>query len=190
MARGDDPVEVAGPDLTLRPWRRTDEQRLVSIANDHDIDRFMVLMPQPYTPEHARQWVRDLAPEVWQQGGATFALDVGDGLALGGIGIDKVERGCIVTGSIGYWVAPASRGNGLAARALKMLAPWAAEHLGLTHQQLIHDVENLASCKTAFAAGFTTTKVLYGGDRHRDGRPRDVERHEWTAPPPLWSATE
>jgi len=86
-------------------------------VNDHEIERFMVLIPQPYTLKQAEEWVGELAPRMWRDGGAAFAFDLGDGVALGGIGIDRQEREGIVIGSVGYWVARSARGHGLAARA-------------------------------------------------------------------------
>jgi RimJ/RimL family protein N-acetyltransferase len=181
-------AEISGIDarlsasgLTLRPWRPGDEAALVPSLNDPDVERFMNAIPVPYSAANAREWVHELAPAAWAAGGAEFAIDLGDGLAIGSLGLRREERDDGPIGVVGYWVAPAARGRGLAGQALRLAAPWAAIYLGLHRQELVHDLANVASCRTAIAAGFETDVVLAAGARYRDGTPRDIERHTWIA---------
>jgi RimJ/RimL family protein N-acetyltransferase len=182
MTSEHDPTTIVSNALTLRPWRHGDEEFLVAALNDPEIVRFTVTIPQPYTLELAKQWVRELAGDGWRSGGAEFAIDLGDGLAVGSIAIRRVARESEVVGTVGYWVAPRARGRGLAGQALALLAPWAAEYLDLGQQELIHDLENIASCKSALSGCFEIDGIVRGGSHYRDGSPRDVERHRWVVP--------
>lgn len=82
---------------------------------------------------------------------------------------------------LGYWVSAGHRRQGLASEALLLVSRWAAENLGLTDQELVHDVVNVASCRTALSAGFRTDRVIEGGGRRLDGSPRTIERHVWSS---------
>ena len=58
---------------------------------------------------------------------------------------------------IGYAVHPDSRGQGVATRAVRTLTRWLTvddDGPALPRVQLDHSVENIASCRTALAAGF------------------------------------
>ncbi len=176
----DNGVRLFGPGLILRPWRPGDEAALIRGLNDPDVEQFMNMIPSPYSGAHARSWIHESAPSVWAAGGAEFALDGGDGLAVGSLGVRPEDRDEGPVGIVGYRVAASARGHGLAGRALCLAAPWAARHLGLDRQELVHDLANVASCRAAMAAGFETDVVLPSHDRYRDGTPRD-EEHIWTS---------
>ena len=102
----DSGVRVSGTGLTLRPWRPGDEGALVRALNDPDVERFMNAIPVPYSTADAMAWVCELAPAAWAAGGAEFALDLGDGLAIGSLGVRREDRGDGVVGVVGYWVTP------------------------------------------------------------------------------------
>jgi ribosomal-protein-alanine N-acetyltransferase len=178
----DDQVCLRGAGLVLRRWRPGDEPALLRELADLDIERYMSRIPFPYLEADAREWVQDLAPAGWASGGVELALDLGDGVPVGSLGIHREERQDGPVGVVGYWVAAPVRRRGLAGQALRLVAPWAADRLGLPRLELIHDVDNVASCRTALRSGFGVDAVLVGGDVRRDGSPRDVERHTWSTP--------
>ena len=60
----------------------------------------------------------------------------------------------------GYWVAPESRGHGIAGAALQLLSRWALAHVDLARLQLFTDVDNPASMRVAERAGFTREGML------------------------------
>lgn len=175
-------VQLSGRRLVLRPWAGHDVSALVAGLNDPDVERFLTTPPYPYTEADAETFISNWAPAVWAAGGAQFALDLGDGRAIGSIGV-TVEKSDRAVGRVGYWVARDSRGHGFAAEALGVLAPWAASDLGLDRQELVHDLANVASCRTAVKGGFEPEGVTV--DRYRDGSPRDVELHVWTGEIPV-----
>src|SRR4051794_29219140 len=74
---------------------------------------------------------------------------------------------------IGYWVAPAHRGRGLAVRAADAACRWGFTDLGLHRIQLFHAVENAASARVAEKAGFTHEGRLRQSHRYGDGLRHD-----------------
>jgi RimJ/RimL family protein N-acetyltransferase len=91
---------------------------------------------------------------TWAGSGAEFAINLGNGVAVGSIAIHRHDRDDRTYGTVGYWVAPHARWSDLASRALRVLAPWAAADLHLRHQEFVHDPANIPSCRAAIAGGF------------------------------------
>jgi RimJ/RimL family protein N-acetyltransferase len=88
---------------------------------------------------------------------------------LGAIGVRPIEEH---RASIGYWVAPAERGRGVATQAVRLLARWALIRLSLQRLELYHFVGNDASARVAEKAGFQREGVLRAYVVVR-GEPRD-----------------
>jgi RimJ/RimL family protein N-acetyltransferase len=63
-------------------------------------------------------------------------------------------------GEIGYMVAPAARGRGASARAVRLLTRWGFEELALERLELRIDVTNRASERVAERAGYRREGVL------------------------------
>jgi RimJ/RimL family protein N-acetyltransferase len=61
------------------------------------------------------------------------------------------------TAEIGYWIAVAARGRGIAPAAVRAVTDWVFEAFagaGLRQVMLVHDVDNPASCRVAEKAGY------------------------------------
>jgi RimJ/RimL family protein N-acetyltransferase len=75
-------------------------------------------------------------------------------------------------GEIGYVVAPAGRGRGLAARAVMLLTGWGFSELGLERIELRIDPRNVASERVAERAGYrregTLRSVAFKEDARSD----------------------
>jgi RimJ/RimL family protein N-acetyltransferase len=138
--------------LTLRPPDTGDVDALVAACQDPEIPRW-TRVPSPYTEEHARAW---LATEI--EGVRLFAVDGQDRL-LGTVSLMELDpaRGYA---EIGYWLAAAARGRGVASRAVALLRDWAAAELGLTLIEIIVHRDNAASLRVPPRAGFAATGEL------------------------------
>lgn len=152
---GDDGVELddlvlAGPRLTLRPWRREDAGAVHAIMQDRRMHEFLAL-PDPYTHEAALRFVTDLGHEGRGAGTGIgcAAVETATGQVVGSAALRLADD----QDNIGYWIAPAAQGRGYAAEATRVLADWAFAH-GLRRLQLNCDVRNVASARAALAAGF------------------------------------
>lgn len=159
-------MELRDGDLVLRPWLEDDVPTLVAACNDPEITRWIPNIPAPYTESDAQAFVRgEILPEVDH-----FAITVDDAVVGAiGIGVNAHEY----RGTIGYWVAAASRGQGVCTRALRALSKHALDTLELQRVELITDPENVASQRVAEKVGFQREGVMRAHLRHPDGRIRD-----------------
>ena len=138
--------------ILLREWREGDIPTLVRELQDPEIVRW-TRVPSPYSEQDARDFiVRHRRQETG------FAIvPAGGGEPIGAVGIRDVgER----TGRLGYWVAASARARGVATRAVRLVARWAFEDLGLARVELVTDPANQASQRAAERAGFTREGVL------------------------------
>jgi RimJ/RimL family protein N-acetyltransferase len=144
-----DDVELTSERLVLRRWRRDDADRLYSVMQDGSMSRFLAL-PDPYSRAAALRWVSGLGDEGRADGS-------GLGAAVAERETGRLVGSCALrlTGDaeIGYWIAPDARGHGYAAEVTRRLSAWGFG-LGLRRVRLACDVRNLASARTALAAGF------------------------------------
>jgi RimJ/RimL family protein N-acetyltransferase len=156
-------VELRDGDLTLRPFTLDDVPAITQACQDPEILHWIPVIPRPYTEADAHSFVT--AEDLGHQ----FAI-VEQGGLIGSIGMRVNQFG---TGHIGYWCAKEARGRGLTPRALRLVARFGLEELGLGRLELITDPDNVASQRVAEKVGFTREAVLRSHLLHPDGRRRD-----------------
>ena len=139
--------------VVLRALHIDDVPALVEGCSDPQTRRYTARIPDPYTPEDARQFIA-LQPTLNAADGERhFAIaDARNDLLLGVCGVHHVDRPARAA-KCGYWVGPRHRGRGVARRALRLLVTWAIADHGLTSLSLEADVENVPSQRVAEAAG-------------------------------------
>ncbi|MFH8837080.1 GNAT family N-acetyltransferase [Streptomyces sp. NPDC017868] len=159
------PATPASPALVLRPWRTEDAAALVEVSGDPGLR----LWAEPGVDDdaHAARWVR-----VQQQGWVTgdrrgFAvLEVRPGPVREQLAGSVVLKGAAPgrpAAEVGYWTAARSRGRGVAPRALEALTAWAFETFGadgLERLELLHQVDNPASCRVAQKSRYDFDGIL------------------------------
>lgn len=158
-------MELRDDLIVLRPWREDDANAVYAACQDVEIQRWIPVIPRPYTHDDARAFVTG----AHGLGGYQFAIERG-GDVVGSIGMRVDES---KTGHIGYWCASDTRGRGITTRALRDLCRYALSELGLERLELITDSENLASQRVAAKVGFRREGLLRSYLRHPDGHRRD-----------------
>lgn len=92
------------------------------------------------------------------------------GIAVGQFYVNLLSRSVGVA-ELGYWTGPSHQGHGYAAEALGLLRDWVPEQFGVDRLTLYIDPENVASLRTAAAAGFEAEAEFAGyelvGDEFR-----------------------
>ncbi|MEU1281486.1 GNAT family N-acetyltransferase [Streptomyces sp. NPDC005805] len=142
------------PALVLRPWRMEDVAALVEVSRDQALRRWASSGVD--NDSDGTRWV-----QAQQQGWAAgdrfgFAVletqpDSVRAQLVGNVVLKKVTFGKPAA-EVGYWTAAHARGRGVAARALEALTNWAFDAFeadGLERLELLHQVDNLASCRVA-----------------------------------------
>ncbi|CAM5558034.1 GNAT family N-acetyltransferase [Streptomyces aurantiogriseus] len=141
--------------LSLRPWRLEDAVGLAEVYGDPAMRRWSSVTIADEAD--AVRWVR-VQREGWESGKrlafAVLETRSGDGEGrLAGHVVLKTPHG--PSPEVGYWTAAHARGRGVASRALGALTDWAfTAFAGLTRLTLLHQVDNLASCRVAEKTGY------------------------------------
>ena len=137
--------------VLLRPLTLDDVPALVAaLDGDKDIARW-TRIPSPYKEADAREFITGTSERA-------FAVrDAATGELIGGIGTRECEEDVV---EVGYWVRADRRGQGVASRALRLVARWAIDQLGAGRIQLVTDPANVGSQRVAVKAGFQREGTL------------------------------
>jgi RimJ/RimL family protein N-acetyltransferase len=144
--------------FSLRPLAEEHLDAVGALFDDPDVLRFTRL-PVPPPPGFERHWLDRY--EAGRRDGTreAFAVVDDDGGFLGmamAVDIDREAREV----ELGYIVAPAARGRGVATAALDELTRWAFAELDALRITLIVDVENRASARVAERCGYVLEGVM------------------------------
>ncbi|MFF9691105.1 GNAT family N-acetyltransferase [Streptomyces sp. NPDC014623] len=142
------------PALVLHPWCMEHVAALVEVSRDPVLRRWASFVMD--NDADGTRWV-----QAQQQGWAAgdrfgFAvLEAQPGSVryqlVGNVVLKEVASGKPAA-EVGYWTAAHARGRGVASRALEALTNWAFDTFkadGLERLKLLHQVDNLASCRVA-----------------------------------------
>ena len=158
---------LRGENVVLRPLRSDDADDLAAGCDDPLTQRFLPLLPGPYTREHALWWITEGAPAAVEAGGWAYGYaDPTTDRLIGGGGGKRVGNGAA---EIGYWVAPWARGRGVATEACRLLAAHVLSQHGFERLILHTQMENAASQRVALATGFAREGVERSSGGRRDG---------------------
>ena len=143
--------DLVTPRLRLRPLRAADAALIGLYAGDLRLARMTASIPHPYPPGLAEAFVERVrapgSPET------AWALDTGADGENGLVGIITMKRRPGSDAEIGYWVAPAFWGTGLAGEAVAAVAE-RARSLGLPALTAQAFQDNAASIRVLTRAGF------------------------------------
>ncbi|PKT74886.1 GNAT family N-acetyltransferase [Streptomyces populi] len=158
-------IELSGEGLVLRDWTEADLTAMPELFDHPDIAYWTPIV-SPFDEAAARaRLVRDR--QLREEGAAVLlAITVDGGAPLGEVMLRRAPEGM----EIGYAVGPAHRGQGLAVRAVRVMAAYAFERLAARQVILELEAENTASVAVATKAGFALLDVpLITGEEK--GRP-------------------
>ncbi|WP_277209234.1 GNAT family N-acetyltransferase [Isoptericola croceus] len=144
--------------IRLRSWREDDADAQLAAFNDPVFRQFSDWAPSD------RQGIVNRIRAVHRQREQgtginwaiveTAAVDVLGEVSLNGI---DHEHG---RASMGYWLASAARGRGVATRAVRLVAGWAFSDLELSRLELTCGPDNVASQRVAERCGFRREGLL------------------------------
>ncbi|WP_307781842.1 GNAT family N-acetyltransferase [Streptomyces sp. MBT65] len=175
----------AAPALLLRPWRLEDVAELVEVRRDPVLRQWTTAVVD--NEVDGARWVQD-QQRGWAAGEwFGFAVleaqpGVDRGRLVGNVILKEVVPGKSAA-EVGYWTAAHARGRGVAPRALEALTGWAFDTFasdGLERLELLHQVDNLASCRVAEKSRYAFDSVLPAAP---PAFPRDGHLHVRRATP-------
>ncbi|MEU4363002.1 GNAT family N-acetyltransferase [Promicromonospora sp. NPDC023987] len=150
--------------LVLRPWTDDDVDVLLAAYQDPAMRRWSAAVPQDRRA--GRAWIKG-HQDGWSDGHqfAFAVLEDAPGAAprlAGHVVLREVTPG-EPAAEVGYWTVADARGRGVAHRALEALTTWAFDTFGpdgLQRLRLLHQVDNVASCRVAEKTGYVLDAVL------------------------------
>jgi RimJ/RimL family protein N-acetyltransferase len=149
--------------------RRLDRADASAFLDDPTLGVMIGTEHDPSTDEVAAQATDDPGPA---QMPALAIADAATGDFLGGIGLYRVDLRHR-RGEVGFWLAPAARGRGLASRAVGLLTGWAFDALGFDRVELTTTPDNAATRRLAERLGFREEGTMRARNLER-GRRVDV----------------
>jgi ribosomal-protein-alanine N-acetyltransferase len=174
---------LASPPLVLRPYTVSDLELVRQAAADPFIPSISSV-PRTYTDDAGRAFIARQHARGAEGDGYSFVVapeaEPKTGIGSIGLWLQEIESG---RAAIGYWLLAGARGHGLAAHALRAVVAFAFGTLSIPRLHLFVEPCNLASARTAEAAGFQREATLRGWERI-DGEQRDADcfallRSEW-----------
>ena len=150
--------------IRLRAWGvtataagvATDAEALAAAWADPDIQRWSAVPPPSHrSVAHAARWIRH--EEDRRRAGLAIDLVISPStddeqhVVLGEVGLAPIDW-TTRTAQIGWWVERSARGQGIATRAVGLLAGWARDRLDLRPVATV-DPANRASWRVAERAG-------------------------------------
>ncbi|MFJ6837013.1 GNAT family N-acetyltransferase [Streptomyces sp. NPDC091209] len=158
-------IELSGEGLVLRDWTEADLTAMPELFDHPDIAYWTPLV-SPFDEAAARARLERDRRMRAEGTSVLLAITVDGGAPLGEVMLRRAPEGT----ELGYVVGPAHRGQGLATRAVKVMAAYAFEQLDAGQVILELEAENAASVAVATQSGFSLLDVpLITGEEK--GRP-------------------
>ncbi|PHV06403.1 GNAT family N-acetyltransferase [Janthinobacterium sp. BJB412] len=148
--------------LCIRPLVAADAAALAQAAVE-SLDTLGLWMPwcdERFGLAEAEQWVQVCVAELAARTAYSmgiFAED--DGAYIGGIGLNHINRQHNFA-NLGFWVRTARQNQGVARRAVPMMADFGLDVLGLDRIEIVIAEHNLASRRVAEAVGARFEGIL------------------------------
>src|SRR5690242_2071367 len=131
---------------------------VADLVGDPDTLRF-TRIPVPPPPDFPQRWLAGYEAGRVDGTREAFAAVDDEGAFLGLALAPTIDREALEV-ELGYVVAPAARGRGVASEMLRQLTEWAFRELGAQRLYLYVDVDNPASNRVAERCGYVREGVL------------------------------
>jgi len=146
-------------EVGIRPWRIEDAPDLVrAINNQKVLDNLRDEIPCPYTLGDAEAFIRGM---LGAEKDALYAWAITvDGVAAGSIGVFRKANIHRRTAEMGYYVAEAHWGRGIATFAVRAVCDWVFENTDILRIYAEPFARNEASCRVLEKAGFSLEGLM------------------------------
>lgn len=158
-----EPFALTGERVRLAVPTLADADVLTACLADSSVLRWIGAMPDPYTRDDAVYFIEQVTAPGWRdetqfnwsirEKPDGWRGDDPEPPVFGGVGLTGLSSG---SAEIGWWLATAARGRGLAAEAARLVLDWAfdSETLALQRVYWRAEVGNWASRRLAWNLGF------------------------------------
>lgn len=147
-------LELAADNLRLRPWQSGDADALYEAARESTatVGQWLPWLHADYTREDSERWIAH-CQSAWKRG-ELYAFGIFDlqGRLLGSMGLNRLDPQRL-NANLGYWVREQEQRKGIASRAVRAMAAFGFEALGLIRVEIVTAIDNLASRRVAERVG-------------------------------------
>lgn len=174
------PTELRTERLLLRPFRMEDVEDVLAYGSDEAWQRYVAIVPQPYTRDDAVEWCELEATRDWSRD-AVFAIEY-EGTVVGATNLMLFLANEMA--ELGYGMASRYWGQGIMPEAVTGLLDWAFPTYGLAKVAAKVDTRNERSWRMVERLGMTReghlrkATLTHQGDR-RDEFVYGLLREEW-----------
>lgn len=168
---GDREPRLSDGVVVLRRWEASDLDCIEAVSGDPYIT-IITTVPTVWSPDEGLRFVERQRARIANGTGVSLAIALEtSGLACGCVTLMH-RPGPHGGVGLGYWVAPAARGGGIASRAAALASDWALVCPGIARVEALVEPANVASQRVAESAGFEREGLLRSylaiGDRRAD----------------------
>lgn len=153
-------VELTDGEIVVRPLRAGDIPAVCEAALESipEISRWMPWCHADYSIEDTKSFILSRR-EAWDRDAEYTFGSFRAGRFLGGVGLSFINRIHLMA-NLGYWVRSTETGRGVASSAVRLVARFGFEHLGLQRIEILAATGNLPSQRVAEKAGAVKEAVL------------------------------
>ncbi|MBS4207339.1 GNAT family N-acetyltransferase [Bacillus sp. FJAT-50079] len=153
--------------LALRLFQKFDAATIAKLCNNYEIYRHTLLLPYPYTLDHALSWIEHHLDHFNTNKSFEFAItDKDSGELYGAIGLSNNQM--FHHGELGYWIGEPFWGNGYATEAAQALVQFAFDEKQYHKVFARHFQSNPASGKVMQKIGMKQEGILVEHVRKED----------------------
>lgn len=141
--------------LCIRPFEDGDTEEFVNAVHESvaTVGAWMPWCHAAYTAADARTWFNQCTANL----NAAHAYDLGifsakGDVLCGGVSVNQLNKQHNF-GNVGYWVRQSCQRQGIATRAVRMIAAYGFDHLKLTRLEIVAAAENYPSRGVAKKVG-------------------------------------
>jgi ribosomal-protein-alanine N-acetyltransferase len=158
--------------ISLREYADSDLERLVSLANNQNVSRYLVYtFPYPYTLKDAEWWIGTGSK---QNGAITRVIEYQE-VFVGSVGITPQNGWRDHLGEIGYWVTEDYWRKGIATAALQQMTDYGFTNRNFRKLYAPVLAPNIASMRVLEKCGYHREAILKD-EAHKGGTYFDIHR--------------
>ncbi len=158
----DDNVTLSDGVVALRPFQMSVSDELTEAVRESipELKPWMSWCHDDYSETDTRNWIKSL-PSGWaEETQYNFAItDIQDGRLLGGCDLNYINP-TYRFANLGYWVRTSRAGEGIASRAVRLIARFAFEQVKLIRVEIVVAVVNYPSLHVAGKVGARREGIL------------------------------
>lgn len=159
------------PDIHLSAITMADATDITAHLQDHEVSRYTLLIPHPYTLEMAHEWIAGVVDDVQKNGRETiWAIRESSGRMIGAVELQAGSAGKQHVSEIGYWLAKSCWGRGIMTAVVKSVVERGFREFGVRRITAPIFSPNAGSGRVLEKNGFVVEAPLLRLAYLRDGQ--------------------